>query len=84
MPLSDPACFRLDRSLHCLWRPPLASGKLALLDDDPRVGKSLWPADLAAWPTRVGQMPDGSGRRDGGSFWPWANPTLPHDAGRGR
>ena len=53
MPLDDPACFRLDRSIpvrpiHWLWRPYLACGKLALLDGDPGAGKSLLTADLAA------------------------------------
>jgi len=67
MPFDDPACFRLDRipvrPIHWLWRPYLACGKLALLDGDPGVGKSLLTADLAARLTRGGRMPDGTWRR---------------------
>ena len=67
MPINDPACFRLDhipaRSIHWLWRPYLACGKLAVLDGDPGAGKSLFTADLAARLTRGGRMPDGSWRR---------------------
>ncbi len=67
MDFDDPACFRVDRiprrSIHWLWRPYLACGKLALLDGDPGAGKSLFTADLAARLTRGGRMPDGSWRR---------------------
>jgi hypothetical protein len=67
MLFDDPACFRVDRiprrSIHWLWRPYLACGKLALLDGDPGAGKSLFTADLAARLTRGGRMPDGSWRR---------------------
>ena len=63
----DPSAIRLDqirpRSIHWLWEPYLARGKLALLDGDPGVGKSLFTADLAARLTRGGRMPDGAWRR---------------------
>jgi hypothetical protein len=47
-----------------LWEPYLARGKLALLDGDPGVGKSLLTIDLAARLSRGGELPGGvpSGR----------------------
>jgi hypothetical protein len=43
-----------------LWRPFLPRGKLALLDGDPGVGKSLLTIDLASRLSRGGPLPDGS------------------------
>ncbi len=46
--------------LRWLWKPRLPRGKLALLDGDPGVGKSLVTTDLAARLTRGGPLPCGS------------------------
>src|SRR3954467_2613191 len=43
-----------------LWEPYLARGKLALLDGDPGVGKSLLTIDLAARLSRGLQLPNGA------------------------
>src|SRR5436305_13768242 len=43
-----------------LWGPYLPRGKLALLDGDPGVGKSLITVDLAARLSRGGPLPDGT------------------------
>lgn len=43
-----------------LWEPYLARGKLALLDGDPGVGKSLVTIDVAARLSRGAPLPDGS------------------------
>jgi hypothetical protein len=45
--------------LRWLWESYLPRGKLALLDGDPGVGKSLITIDLAARLSRGGPMPDG-------------------------
>ena len=47
-----------------LWEPYIPRGKLAILDGDPGVGKSLLTLDLAARLSRGGPLPDGkpSGR----------------------
>ena len=42
-----------------LWEPYLARGKLALLDGDPGVGKSLLTIDLAARLSRGASLPNG-------------------------
>ena len=46
--------------LSWLWEPYLPRGKLALLDGDPGVGKSLLTIDLAARLSRSTPLPDGS------------------------
>src|SRR5687768_16229862 len=46
-----------------LWPGYLARGKLATLDGDPAVGKSLLTIDLAARLGRGGPLPDGSAVR---------------------
>ena len=43
-----------------LWEPFIPRGKLALLDGDPGVGKSLLTLDIAARLSRGGFLPDGS------------------------
>ncbi len=43
-----------------LWEPYLARGKLAVLDGEPGVGKSLLAIDLAARLSRGGPLPDGA------------------------
>lgn len=47
-------------TVRWLWQPRLPRGKLALLDGDPGVGKSLLTIDLAARLSRGGPLPDGS------------------------
>src|SRR5438874_3237412 len=47
-------------TVRWLWEPYLPRGKLALLDGDPGVGKSLLTIDLAARLSRGGPLPDGS------------------------
>jgi hypothetical protein len=42
-----------------LWEPYLARGKLAVLDGDPGIGKTLLALDLAARLSRGGPLPDG-------------------------
>jgi hypothetical protein len=46
-------------SVRWLWEPYLPRGKLAVLDGDPGVGKSLLSIDLAARLSRGGPLPDG-------------------------
>ena len=46
--------------LDWLWPRYLARGKLALLDGDPEMGKSLVTLDLIARLSRGGPMPDGA------------------------
>src|SRR6188472_944006 len=48
------------RAVRWLWEPFLPRGKLALLDGDPGVGKSLLAIDLAARLSRGGPLPDGA------------------------
>jgi hypothetical protein len=55
-PLSDVR----PESVRWLWEPYLPRGKLALLDGDPGVGKSLITLDLAARLSRGGPLPDGT------------------------
>ncbi|MCI0701936.1 MAG: AAA family ATPase [Planctomycetia bacterium] len=47
-------------SVRWLWEPYLPRGKLALLDGDPGVGKSLITIDLAARLSRASPLPTGS------------------------
>src|SRR5262245_54154495 len=47
-----------------LWEGYLPRGKLALLDGDPGVGKSLLALDVAARLSRGGYMPDGTAAAD--------------------
>src|SRR5262245_54802866 len=47
-------------ALDWLWPRYLARGKLALLDGDPEMGKSLVTLDLIARLSRGGPMPDGT------------------------
>ena len=46
--------------IRWLWPGYLARGKLALLDGDPGVGKSLLTLDIAARLSRGGPLPDGA------------------------
>ncbi len=48
------------RQVDWLWRFQLAAGKLAMLDGDPREGKSMVTLDLCARLTTGRPMPDGS------------------------
>jgi hypothetical protein len=48
------------RPVEWLWPGYLARGKLALLDGDPEMGKSLITLDLIARLTRGGPLPDGT------------------------
>src|SRR5438105_8681917 len=48
------------RSLDWLWPGRLALGKLAILDGDPGLGKSLLTLDLCARLSTGRPMPDGS------------------------
>src|SRR5438270_13239601 len=48
------------KNLEWLWPGYLARGKLAVLDGDPEMGKSLLTLDLIARLGRGGPMPDGS------------------------
>ncbi len=54
-------------SLDWLWPRYLARGKLALLDGDPEMGKSLVTLDLIARLSRGGPMPDGAAVRGPGT-----------------
>src|SRR5262245_5883874 len=47
-------------ALDWLWLRYLARGKLALLDGDPEMGKSLLTLDLIARLSRGGPLPDGT------------------------
>jgi hypothetical protein len=47
-------------AVEWLWPLYLARGKLAILDGDPEVGKSLVSIDLAARLSRGGPLPDGA------------------------
>lgn len=47
------------KPIRWLWKPWLARGKLAILDGDPGVGKSLLAIDLAARLSRGDDLPDG-------------------------
>jgi AAA domain len=47
-------------NLDWLWKGYLATGKIALLDGDPAMGKSLLMLDLIARLSRGAAMPDGS------------------------
>jgi hypothetical protein len=48
------------KSVRWIWEPYLPRGKLAILDGDPGVGKSLLSIDLAARLSRGGPLPDGT------------------------
>jgi putative DNA primase/helicase len=45
--------------VHWLWEPYLPRGKLAILDGDPGVGKSLLTVDIAARLSRAAPLPNG-------------------------
>ena len=47
-------------SIRWLWKPFLPRGKLAVLDGDPGMGKSMLTIDLAARLSRGGPLPDGT------------------------
>jgi hypothetical protein len=47
-------------AVHWLWERYLPRGKLAILDGDPGVGKSLLAIDIAARLSRGAPLPDGS------------------------
>jgi hypothetical protein len=60
-PWKDELCCDVAaRSLDWLWPGYLARGKLALLDGDPEMGKSLLTIDLIARLGRGGSLPDGA------------------------
>jgi hypothetical protein len=53
-------CDVVARNREWLWPGYLARGKLALLDGDPEMGKSLLTIDPIARLSRGGPLPDGS------------------------
>src|SRR5262249_60731325 len=59
-PWFQPASRLLPRSLEWLWPGRLALGKLAILDGDPGLGKSLLTLDLCARLSTGRPFPDGS------------------------
>jgi hypothetical protein len=60
-PWTDELCTDVrPTALDWLWPRYLARGKLAVLDGDPEMGKSLVTLDLIARLSRGGPMPDGS------------------------
>src|SRR5881398_3739736 len=58
-PIAEPLSRVRPARVEWLWPHYLARGKLALLDGDPGVGKSLITIDLAARLSRGGPLPDG-------------------------
>ena len=58
--LAEPLSQVRSETVRWLWGPYLPRGKLALLDGDPGVGKSLITIDLAARLSRGGPLPDGT------------------------
>src|SRR5437763_1943940 len=58
--LAEPLSRVRSEPVRWLWWPYLPRGKLALLDGDPGVGKSLLAIDLAARLSRGGPLPDGT------------------------
>src|SRR3954453_13375315 len=62
-PVSDVAV----RLIQWLWPGRLALGKLALLEGDPGLGKSLLTLDLCARLSRGRPMPDGTGGLEPGN-----------------
>ena len=57
---ADPLSQVAPGLVRWLWEPYLPRGKLAILDGDPGVGKSLISIDLAARLSRGGPLPDGA------------------------
>lgn len=57
---SELCCEVVAKSLDWLWPRYLARGKLAVLDGDPEMGKSLLTIDLIARLGRGAPLPDGS------------------------
>jgi hypothetical protein len=57
--IDEPLSRVRPEALRWLWEPYLASGKLAVLDGDPGVGKSLVTLDLAARLSAGRPLPDG-------------------------
>jgi hypothetical protein len=58
--IAQPLSRVAPKTVCWLWEPYLPRGKLALLDGDPDVGKSLLSIDLAARLSRGGPLPDGT------------------------
>lgn len=57
---SEPLSLVRPECIRWLWESFLPRGKLALLDGDPGIGKSLITIDLAARLSRGASLPDGS------------------------
>jgi len=57
--VAEPLSRIQPQAIRWLWEPYLPRGKLALLDGDPGVGKSLITIDLAARLSRGGELPSG-------------------------
>src|SRR5437867_3215912 len=57
---AERCCDVVPVALDWLWPRYLARGKLAILDGDPEMGKSLVAIDLIARLSRGGPLPDGS------------------------
>ena len=58
--VAEPLSRVVPGAVRWLWEPYLPRGKLAVLDGDPNVGKSLLSVDLAARLSRGGPLPDGT------------------------
>jgi hypothetical protein len=56
----EPLSAICSERIRWLWEPYLPRGKLAILDGDPGVGKSLLTVDIAARLSRGGPMPNGA------------------------
>ena len=57
--IAEPLSAICTDRVRWLWEPYLPRGKLAILDGDPGVGKSLLTVDIAARLSRGGPMPNG-------------------------
>lgn len=57
--VAEPLSRIQPQTIRWLWEPYIPRGKLALLDGDPGVGKSLITIDLAARLSRGGELPNG-------------------------
>lgn len=58
--VAEPLSNVRPEAVRWLWEPYLPRGKLAVLDGDPGVGKSLVTIDLAARLSRAGRLPGGA------------------------